>query len=86
MNTHTVTLSKLNETNDPKSLGGEMLGDDGSAAALDWREGDSSIEKAVRCCGCGSAISVAESRVAKLGDTHVFSCSEKCELDYETTR
>jgi len=55
-----------------------------SAAALDWREGDSSIEKAVRCCGCGSTISVAESRAATTpGGSAVFSCSPECECDYE---
>lgn len=51
---------------------------------LEWHEGNFMCEKIVHCCGCGGTISVAESRVAALpGGGHAFSCSPKCEQDYE---
>jgi hypothetical protein len=54
---------------------------------LVWREGPYGTETAVQCCGCGATIAVAESRVAgPSGGPCVFSCSPKCEQDYEEGR
>lgn len=59
----------------------------GTMAGSMWREGAYGNETAVQCCGCGSTIAVAESRVAgPAGGPCVFSCSSKCEQDYEEGR
>jgi len=59
-------------------------------SALNWRAGKP-VETIVPCCGCGSNIAVAESRVTEIPGregsvTSVFSCSPECEEKFEKFR
>ena len=51
---------------------------------ITWRPGKNS-ERAVRCCGCGATIAVAEASVTGPANDAVFTCSPACERKYEAS-